>query len=938
MKRFVVGVSLIMALLGGINCDESGDHIISSRDHDIKTAQATQPSILANGISTTEITATVINKNKTAAPNMRVHFKTTHGTIDEQAVTDANGIARATLTSEASEQDIIAAVTAIVVDTVLTPLNKAMNGPFQVELQVTGFEAKTRALRKNARQQDSEATIYVKFLGVTLSAEIEETVLPADGTSETDVMVKLRETTNLKVITNAEIRLLLTHGTIKSIIQTDDQGIATTALRAAKKATIDTLVIEYGNKITRKLGINFVIPKLELNPKKARILADGESKVQMIAILLTQQNNPIPGAKIKFSTSAGIIAESALTDELGQAKANLISAREPDSSVKVIARFLTLRDSASISFGAVDVRSITMQSSDEPLLRDGISKKTVTVYAKNLLGLPVENTAINLKTDVGSVPETIVTDQQGKATFEYVADAGITDITATITANVGSIQAFQQIKLLGVTINISATPDSIPADGKSTSSVRVELKQTSSHVAIGKYPLTFSTNLGTIPVNALTDDQGVAVTTFTSSVTAGTASVKVNCGLLNKTVTIYLFDNYPNSILLTAEPNFIWVKETGHIQQSILTATVLGVTGQPVHDNYGIKFKIINSPGGGVKIEPSSGSNLETTIIRTVSGKAEAKVLAGTISGTVQIRAELVDYPQVAAQTTNLIIRSGPPYMWVNPANANDVIPHATLAIENGKHNVAFGNPIQDIKISGYFGDKYNNPVEEGTAVYFTTTGGFITSDGLTNNKGQTNVILQNVNPFPVLASPDSNQLTALNIPNPNDDTLKLKLTIPDFEGGLVFNSKGTFLENDGIAVLLAYTWGQDQNGHPIKVWATGQVVYSVGVLVFDIRSDSTELRVGNSSTIRIRLYDANGNPVAAGSSLTVSTTAGELSETNLMPPAERYGYGQTSYQVSLTNNLDPTKDKETTATVKVKLDSPNGTGSRSVNIKLKIN
>ncbi|MDZ7342407.1 MAG: hypothetical protein ONB27_13705, partial [candidate division KSB1 bacterium] len=315
----------------------------------------------------------------------------------------------------------------------------------------------------------------------------------------------------------------------------------------------------------------------------------------------------------------------------------------------------------------------------------------------------------------------------------------------------------------------------------------------------------------------------------------------------------------------------------------------------------------------------------------------DATIRAGTRSGTVQIQAELVDYPQVVAQTTNIVIRSGPPYMWINPANANDVIPHATLAIENGKHNVAFGNPIQEIKITGYFGDKYNNPVEEGTAVYFTTTGGFITSDALTNNKGQTSVILQNVNPFPMLVSQDPNQLTALNIPNPNVDTLKLNVSIPDFEGGLVFNSNGTFYENDGVAVLLAYTWGQDQNGKPIKVWATAQVVYSVGVKVFDVRCDSTELKVGNSATIRIRLYDSNGNPVAAGSSLTVTTSAGELSESNLMPSADRYGYGQTSFQVSLKNNLDPTKDKETVATVKIKLDSPNGTSSRSVDIKLKI-
>jgi len=265
------------------------------------------------------------------------------------------------------------------------------------------------------------------------------------------------------------------------------------------------------------------------------------------------------------------------------------------------------------------------------------------------------------------------------------------------------------------------------------------------------------------------------------------------------------------------------------------------------------------------------------------------------------------------------------------------VIDHVTIAIEPGKHNVAFGNPIQDIQVTAYFADKYQNPVEDGTAVYFTTTGGMITSDALTCEKGQAGVILQNVNPFPYLISNDPNQLTALKIPNPNDSNLMLNVSIPDFELGEVVNSIGTKKENDGMAIILAYTWGQDQNGKLIKVWKTAGVVYSVGVKKFSAENDKDSLSVGEIATIKIRVYDWNGNPVAAGSSLTVSTTAGELSDTNLMPGADRYGYGTTFFVVQLLNNLKPEEDKATTAMVKINLDSPNGTGKISIPIALKI-
>ena len=487
---------------------------------------------------------------------------------------------------------------------------------------------------------------------------------------------------------------------------------------------------------------------------------------------------------------------------------------------------------------------------------------------------------------------------------------------------------------------ISATPDSILADDKSTATIQVVVKQTTSNIAVTGHLIGFVTDNGKIPNTATTDNQGVATTTFTSSKQPGTATVTASCGTLSQTVKVYLFDNFANSILLTSEYNFIWVKGTGHIQQTIITAKVLGVTGQLVTNEYGVKFRIVNGPGGGERIEPSTGSGLETSVIRTVNGKAEAKFLSGTISGAAQIRAELVDHPQVNAQTTNIIIRSGPPYIWIDPANINNVISHMTLAVEPGKHNVAFGNPIQEIKITAYLGDKYNNPVENETVVYLTTTGGYITTNAITCEKGQVSVILQNVNPFPYLVSQDPSQLTALNIPNPNNDifndSLKLPIVLPDFEGGEVINSIGTTKENDGMAVILAYTWGHDQSGNAVKIWATARVIYSVGVAKFTAVTNKSELAIGESATISIRVYDHNGNPVAAGSSLNVSTTAGELSDSNLMPSADKYGFGTTFFSTQLLNNLKP-DDEPAQAMVKISLDSPNGTGKISIPINLKV-
>ncbi|UCE06240.1 MAG: Ig-like domain-containing protein [bacterium] len=753
MKRYTVIVSFILFCLLMMNCDESGDNVIGSRNHDIETAYATEPEILANGISTARIIANVRNNNGSIAPNMKVHFETSCGTIEEYGISNYSGNAEVTLTSAASDTDLTAEITATVLDTTFSPLEKNSANPYIITLSVPDFKAdpsKLNKLKKTVQQPDYRATIYIKFLGVKLNAELDETDLPADGISKAKVQVEIRETTSFRPIKNGEIHAYANYGSIVGDNATDENGRLEFYLVADDQAGDDTLNIEYADKFSMTFAIQYVDPTLTIVPRALQVPADGQSKIQIVAHLLSHRNTPIQQAEIKFSTTAGMIPESATTNSEGNAIVDLIASSVIDSSVVVTAKFHSLRDSAIVSF-------------------------------------------------------------------------------------VASTQVI------------------------------------------------------------------------------------------------------PNSILLNADPNFIWVKETGNIDQTVISATVLGINNQPLGNDIKVKFYIVNSPGGGESIEPSSGSAMESNIISTVNGAAQATIRSGIRSGAIQIKAELVDFPDIVSQTTNIVIRSGPPYMWIDPNDANNVIPHATLAVECGKHNVAFANPIQDIAITTYFGDKYNNPIEKGTAVYFTTTGGIITSDALTNERGQTSVVLQNIYPFPYLVSNDPNQFTSLHIPNPNNETLMLDVEIPDFEFGEVINSIGTTNENDGMAVILAYTWGQDQDGNHIKVWMIARVIFSHGVARFTAVTDKTELGIGESATIDIRLYDIHGNPVAAGSSLTVATNVGELSNTNLLPSADQYGFGGTYFRTSLTNTLNPDEDEPTTAVVKIELNSPNGTGKKSIPINLKI-
>ncbi|NOY58256.1 MAG: hypothetical protein GXO75_04880, partial [Calditrichaeota bacterium] len=573
-------------------------------------------------------------------------------------------------------------------------------------------------------------------------------------------------------------------------------------------------------------------------------------------------------------------------------------------------------------------------SGDAQVYRNGSSAIQVTATVLNKSNEPVANTTVNFTSSHGSITPTATTDASGKAVVSFTGDAGDVDVVAKITATTGSISSTHEVKLLGIWMEVTSTPDSILADGQSTAKITIHIKLASANVAVTDALVSLSTDLGSIPNSTVTNEEGLALTTLSSTTQAGIAHVTATFGAVSKNLDVYFFDNMPTSINLSAEPNFIWVKETGNIEQTILTATILGVTGQPVSQDVKVRFYLQNSPGGGEFIDPSvAGSTTESQVIRTFEGKASVKLRAGTKSGTVEMKAELVDYPQIQARTTNVVIRSGPPYIWIDPNDKNNVETHMTLSFDY--KNLAGWNYVTKFNLGVFVGDKYNNPVEQGTAVYLTSTAGIVTTDVRTDETGEGAAVLTTANPRPYLVPKDGTALSPHTIPNPNDASLMLPIIVPDFEGGEVLNSADDYGENDGVAYVLATTHGRDQFGNDATVYTTGAAVFSGPILLFTVTANKTSLAIGESAAIQIRVYDINGNPPAAGSSLAASSSAGKLAATNLMADASMYGYGSTSYVTYLLNDLNPVNGEPTTAQVTVDLNSPNGRASGTVFIHL---
>ncbi|MDI6839944.1 MAG: invasin domain 3-containing protein [bacterium] len=173
-------------------------------------------------------------------------------------------------------------------------------------------------------------------------------------------------------------------------------------------------------------------------------------------------------------------------------------------------------------------------------------------------------------------------------------------------------------------LSLVAEPDSIPADGASSSIITATVKYSDGRPADG-LEVKFITSLGKITTPDTTDSNGVATATLTSGTIAGMARVDASCG--NKLKSIYVqFTSITGEVYiysLTADPPSI---PAGGSYTSTITANV--------------KYQANNNPAPGFVINFSTDLGTITQIDTTDStGNAFAILTSGTTPGTAFVKA-----------------------------------------------------------------------------------------------------------------------------------------------------------------------------------------------------------------------------------------------------------------------------------------------------------
>ncbi len=262
---------------------------------------------------------------------------------------------------------------------------------------------------------------------------------------------------------------------------------------------------------------------------------------------------------------------------------------------------------------------LTLDATPDTLTADGTSRANIlATLSQN--GVPVPNKKIIFAVSGagGSLnPSSATTDQSGRAQVFYTAGtrAGSVIITATEqTSGTGATTTITLKPDAPAHITAMATPDTLPADGFSTSAVHVDLEDVNHNPTDGislLFALRGGLGSGRISVNsAITDQRGGADFIYTAGNQAGIATVDITAASPAPTedelksyrlriMAPQVYDNYDMTELVVLK----WYKATG---DAVGQGEPVAVVGTPMGS------MTVYSPASGVldRITVDQGTNV----------------------------------------------------------------------------------------------------------------------------------------------------------------------------------------------------------------------------------------------------------------------------------------------------------------------------------------
>ena len=416
-----------------------------------------------------------------------------------------------------------------------------------------------------------------------------------------------------------------------------------------------------------------------------------------------------------------------------------------------------------------------------------------------------------------------------------------------------------------------------------------------------------STTPGTNPDTVVTST-GTADATYTAKGCSGpdviTATATVGTTNLTATGTVTVATSATGSIQFeSATPSTIGLKGTGQPSTSTVVFKVLDSTGA-AKPGVTVNFTL-DSTVGGLSLTPASA-------VSAADGTVQTVVSSGTVHTAVKVTAAIAS-PALSTQSSVLTVTTGIP-----ASNAFSIAVGSAQYGSGGAGSApacpnveAYGTDGVVVPVTVRLSDRYSNPVLDGTAVTFYTNGGQIVGSCTTaggacvanwtsaNPRPQTNSdsppLLANGRATILATAIGEESFDDVNgdgfwesgesfqdLGEPYDDANENG----QYDSGeyfLDYNHDGTRNGPSGSFVGITCTGSGASDTCTTKTLAIGAshlLIMSTADSVLSCVSPAgcSTLSVthgGGASQIVFNIQDGNGNPVAAGTSISVTASSG---------------------------------------------------------------
>ena len=422
-------------------------------------------------------------------------------------------------------------------------------------------------------------------------------ILLGNGLANTTISAVVTNTSELPVV-NTLVEFDSNIGTLSSASAiTDEDGLAQILFTAPatiidELTTITVSVIGITNTLTENLDINILGLTLELLESNLTLPADGESSASLEALLYTTSNhNPVMNEIVFWSSTLGTITGTSLTNEFGVAAAIIQSIPGQNGNAAVTAQIGNGSIQANISvefYMDSEQVSIEADGSTTELIANGDASAIINANVLDGLGQPYVNALVEWDVNIGSLSaESTFTDDFGVATIIYTAPSSGTDLLAaiqmSINSNSGVITEIYNLDLLGISVTILDDGFTMVADGINTADIRALVFETTEHNPIVGEEVQWSTVLGAVDGNTVTDENGIATATVysISGITGVTTiTAEVGDGNISDNSSISFVDNLATVEITSSATELL---ANGH-DQALIIVTAEDALGEPVEN------------------------------------------------------------------------------------------------------------------------------------------------------------------------------------------------------------------------------------------------------------------------------------------------------------------------------------------------------------------